>query len=552
MTEETLEQRIDRLNQIARGDDDYADSQFELGWIYTEACNREKIEKAILHYNNIVQEDSKEIYAKAQFQLGWIFVEADHQKNIDKAIQHFNNIVRNDSEEFYNKAQFNLGWIFSSSEINKKDIDKAIYHYSNVDHNSSEEIYAQTQLNLGIIFATEEIKKDTIRAEKHFNNVNYTKNSFKIYVAAQILLLFKPYLIDKEEDNLNVIELICSIYTACLNIQNILLVNTKKNRYERTVAHYTHPAVLFALFKESSSFRLNLVDFMNDPSENRVLLNWLNIDPAQTNHNIKNFVASFSFNHHSLNQFRLYGIEDMLPGSGISITLKSSFFGTEKNDCIDYDIFNISPSNILTIGKKIVSKESEKTFPLPLYRCIYFDPDTHYLALAKRSKQSFYLENKSEKSNEIEKKWKEYIKSLDELKKIKFIREKLAKIEKETKQINNLILKNNWKNELKDINRLIALATMPIASLVKHAAFEDENECRLFYVTDIGNNKINIGESFSITKQIYINYTNIESHIDKIYLGPKCQIHHELWLKNHIKKNELNIRRIIKSTMPLQ
>ncbi|WP_392561988.1 DUF2971 domain-containing protein [Orbus sturtevantii] len=555
MTEETLEQKIARLSSIQPSDSDYAESQFKLGAIYQ---NKKKPDIAIKYFENILYDDNPQTYTKAQFRLGliWQYEEVGGKKiDLNIASEHYRNVHNKDNSILYVAAQFNLGIICYAQQ----DFNDAKSHFSNVSHIKYDfSLYVVAQFHLGIICYAQQDFND---AKSHFNNVSYIKDGFSFYAEAQIKLYFLANEITEgkeiasSKDIQPLINSITKIYNACKEIRDELFIDVyKNNHYEQTIAHYTNPNVLFSLLKQASLFRLNLVDFMNDPSENKVLLNWLNINPSQTNPDIKNFVASFSFNHNSLNQFRLYGLEDNQPGSGVSLTFNKEFFCDELDKSIDLQAITKSPQKL--IKSDIVSEQQSKCdqtiFPLPLYRCIYFDPDTNYLALAKRSKQSFYLEYKSEKPDEIDKKWQDYLKSLKEKQKIKNIRGQLGKIQTEIEKLTKLIDKNGWQVTLKDINQLIALATMPIASLVKHAAFEDENECRIFYVTDIGDDKVKMGEQFDLCRYIYLEYDNIATHVDKIYLGPKCQPQHKLWLDNHNKKNKLNIRRIVQSIMPLQ
>ena len=186
----------------------------------------------------------------------------------------------------------------------------------------------------------------------------------------------------------NKIENLCNLTN---NIKNILFISKildnkySKKQPERRVAHYTKPAVLFNLLKgeNPSKFRLNIVDFMNDPSENQVLTSWLNISNHPDNE-IKSFLASFSFNHNCLNQFRLYGNDDNIIGSGISIAFNKNFFGLDTERSINNEIISLhSIKSIKSFENKQVKLETEQIeiisantlYPLPLYRCLYFDPN---------------------------------------------------------------------------------------------------------------------------------------------------------------------------------
>lgn len=85
------------------------------------------------------------------------------------------------------------------------------------------------------------------------------------------------------------------------------------------------------------------------------------------------FVSCFTFNHNSLNQFRLYGRTNFIECSGISLTFKNSYFYDERQ------------------GKTKTN----------LYRCIYLDPRTGYVKIASRNVFSFYQEHNNENKDVV-------------------------------------------------------------------------------------------------------------------------------------------------------
>ncbi|MFP3367231.1 hypothetical protein R0J93_26660, partial [Pseudoalteromonas sp. SIMBA_148] len=74
-----------------------------------------------------------------------------------------------------------------------------------------------------------------------------------------------------------------------------------------------------------SAFRLNTINNVNDPSEGKLLVNYLrNIQEKSFyspdfDENLHAFISCFTFNHDSLNQFRLYGKQDNKEASGLSL-----------------------------------------------------------------------------------------------------------------------------------------------------------------------------------------------------------------------------------------
>ena len=483
------------------------------------------------------------------------------EKNIDEKIKILEKITRNNSsKKNYVKTQLILGSLY----LSKKDFVKSEQCYLNISEQDAPEIYVHAKFQLGKLYCKN--IKNYIKAKESFlaaSEMATYSNSFPHhYICAQIILELiqnKSSLLSnqKEIEKLNetLLDKIKHIYFLTIGIKyNLLVLNQFQYiEQERRVAHYTKPAVLFNLLKgeNPSKFRLNIVDFMNDPSENQVLTSWLNISNHPDNE-IKSFLASFSFNHNCLNQFRLYGNEDNIIGSGVSIAFNKDFFGLDTERSINNEI--ISSHSIKSINpfenKQIKFESNNNLHPLPLYRCLYFDPETGYMALAKRNKQSFYLENKNEKTPiAIDSEWNKYINSLNEPIKISYIRNNLEKIKKLIAELSN----NPELKKISNLDELLSLAVLPISCLIKHAAFEDEDECRMIYITHIADDNIVEPQDYQSANSLYVEYTHVEEYIDNIYLGPQCKMQHKIWLQNHFKKKrrEREIK-LIKSEMPLR
>ena len=579
----------------------YANAQYLLGRIYQD--HKDDIEQAEAYYR-LVENNSPLAYANAQYLLGYIY--QFERKNFEKAEYYYQLIEKNDNPERYAQAQYHLGIIY---QYHKKDIKQAEAYYRAVEKNDLLDGYEMAQFNLGIIHSddpqlaskyylqacdSEEAwlashanlqlgniayfaKKDlNLQSPKYYyQKVIYTSLSFEAYITAQIMLallnsghnqLFK----NRKEPDKQVIEPICKIRKLTKDIQRKLLVDfeldkalsEQEQQFERSVAHYTKPGVLFNLLKnEPSDFRLNVVDFMNDPTENQLLSNWLGIK-SDSNNDIKSFLASFSFNHNSLNQFRLYGNENNIVGSSVSIVFNQQFFGSDVNRSINDDSINSLNQNFtskLTANTDMLNKAKNDTkivkdndttplHPLSLFRCVYFDPETNYISIAKRNLYSFYLEHKSCEPEVINSKWQKYLDLLDEENKISDIRKLLKDIRKQIKKLKN----NKIIQVISNLDQLISLALMPISCLIKHAAFEDEDECRIIYITHIADEKIQAPHDYASANSLFINYAKIEEYIDKIYLGPQCQPYHRLWITNHVRKSNNNSIKVIQSEMPLR
>ena len=604
----TIDQQIERLKKITQEDDikKYTDAQFLLATIYY--LFKKDIEQAELYYNNVKRENNAQVYAGAQLNLGQIY--ETEKKDIERAELYYNNVKREDYAQLYAGAQCNLGIIYQTG---KKNIEQAELYYNNVEREDNAQAYALAQCNLGRIYQDKknEPKKayeaflqccnsnnpvifnvancalgDFVYFDKkttnskpalpddYYQKVGYINKLFENFVIAQIMLavsnieendLFETR---EERDDL-VIKPICKIREFTEEIQQQLLVTFKLGKseseqgqqFERRVAHYTNPNVLFELLKNDSHVRLNVVDFMNDPTENQLLSNWLgmNNDP---NSEIKSFLTSFTFNHNCLNQFRLYGNENNIIGSGVSLVFNQSFFGNNVESSINPD--SVALLNYDTKAKVAKSDSEENKDdgdsnnicflePLPLFRCLYFDPNSEYISIAKRNKFSFYLEHQGSSAKTIEGEWNNYITLLDEENKIEKIRDNLN-------NIRNIIKWLKEKEKLKalsNLDQLINLAIMPISCLIKHAAFEDEDECRMIYITHIADKKIQAPAHYAYANSLFVNYgQEVKDYLDKIYLGPKCQPYHKSWITNHVRSSKSESRlkyiKVVQSEIPLR
>lgn len=604
MTELTIDQEIEQLKKITRqdGDDKYAKALYELAQIYH--LDKDDIEQAEYYYLLVNKSDNHLVYADAQCQLGQIY--QYHKNNIEQAEHYYQLVEKNDNPQAYTESQCHLGIIY---QYYKNDIKQAEAYYRSVEKNDLPFYYEMAQFNLGIIHSDDpklaskyylqvcdseepwlanwanlklgniayfsKIDTDLQSPKYYYQKVIYTSLSFEAYITAQVMLVLlnsgHNHLFENIEGyNKHVIKPICDIRKLTLDIQKKLLVDFKldktlseqEQQFERSVAHYTKPGVLFNLLKnEPSDFRLNVVDFMNDPTENQLLSNWLGIN-SDSNNDIKSFLASFSFNHNSLNQFRLYGNENNIVGSGLSIVFNQQFFGSDVNRSINDNSINFLNQNLttnLTANTNMLNKakndakilkdnDTTPLHPLSLFRCVYFDPETDYISIAKRNLYSFYLEHKSCNPEVINSKWQKYLDLLDEENKISDIRKLLKEIRKQIKK-----LKNNKRIQvISNLDQLISLALMPISCLIKHAAFEDEDECRIIYITHIADEKIQAPHDYASANSLFINYAKVEKYIDKIYLGPQCQPSHKLWITNHVRKSNYNSIKVIQSEMPLR
>lgn len=317
--------------------------------------------------------------------------------------------------------------------------------------------------------------------------------------------------------------------------------------YEYKFAHYSRCETAFKLIGNSqtgapSAFRLGSVGNVNDPKEGVVLGQYLgkccnlpsdvfaDKDPYAT------FVGCFTFNHDSLNQFRLYGKENNQEASGVSLVFLSDFFGRDNRaihinnpvrvDDQDHklkdedDEANEIPKILeFSMNERGGKANADKPIKYNLYRCIYIDPETGYLSLARRDKATFYQECANSMNSEdldsiremAEARWANYSKIID--RKENGIRDLIRRL---TCLIDEIY--EDGANAKESVNKFMRIGLLKLQYLVKHAAYQEEQECRMIYVTGWKDEKI---QSDYKLKTIYVECDgSVVEHLDGIYLSP--------------------------------
>ena len=314
------------------------------------------------------------------------------------------------------------------------------------------------------------------------------------------------------------------------------------NEYERKLAHYTNLDVANKIIKNETNLRLNSIEYVNDPSEGKILYEFLNIDnPININtvcdkddpyyryelfEGEKVFhvadqehialACCFTLNHNSLNQFRLYGKTKGVECSGLSLVLNNTFFNdiyrTSQKFLEDFKNNEIDSESLDTFVQNILLNNNDKK--KLVYRCAYCDPKTKYVYLAKRNEYSFYQELSQIKDfNEINKIYTKYLNEIRE--KEKNVKELLDIIEY---LIKDLLIKYDNDAELKDE---IYSLTKEIDLLFKHYSFQEEQECRIVEYINLDDDELQT--DFSINK-IYIDYPiNVRKNLKNIYLGKNIE-----------------------------
>ena len=502
-----LDEAIDAWSKVRNDDPEaYAWAQYNLGVAYKD---QGKLKQAIDAWSNVPQDDRK-AYAWARFGIGAAYAKSG---KLDQAIQIWSNISHEEVDpETYTRAQLNLGVAYAKSGEWKQ----AIKILSNIRREEVDlEIYAEAQLGLGEVYSLDKEKEE--QSHEAYDNVR----EFFYYKSERGFKILKcPVEVRKE------------LHSLAKNTDEVLKSLQIILGFESKVAHYTRPQIAFDLFgdkendKEPSNFRLSTIRGVNDPTEGLVLNGyWDQQGIPETIHtnDTATFISCFTFNHDNLNQFRLYGKENGREATGVSLVFNKEFF-SDQTDTLE---FIAGPSTDLSSKSEQIKPnetgkmESDNKKLLigksTLYRCIYLDPETGYWTLAQRDKSTFYREDKEKET--AENNWIEYSK-------------KISKIEESFKDYlfdNNDSILEKLKTIFKDPNEYgveekqkileaVRFILLPLQYLVKHIAFQEEQECRIMYITQFRDEKIHSDRE---KQWMYVEYKEkVLPHIDKIWLSP--------------------------------
>ena len=524
------EQAIKIWSNIRREEADpetYAQAQLNLGLVYAESG---ELDQAIEAWSNIRREEADpKTYTQAQFNLG---VAYHAQGNPEQAIKTWSNIRRSDDSKIYAQAQFNIGKIYEE----QGNPEQAIVAWSNIRREEADpETYARAQFNIGKIY---EDKGGLERAKEAYCNAQ--DFFYYNYERVKRILECPPKVIKK-------------LRGIAENTDEVLKSLQIIPDFESQVAHYSRASTAFTLLEKKrkdqkpSHFRLSTIRGVNDPTEGLVLGKyWAQQGISETIHtnDTATFISCFTFNHDSLNQFRLYGKENGQEATGVSLAFKKEFF-SDQSDTLEFIAApSIDPPSKLEqdSSKETEKPESNKLIgKSTLYRCIYLDPETGYWTLAQRDKSTFYREDKEKET--AGNNWIEYSK-------------KISKIEESFKDHlfdNNDSIIEKLKDIFKEYNtygvkekqkilEAVRFILLPLQYLVKHIAFQEEQECRIMYITHLHDEKIR----HDWEKQwMYVEYEEpVLPHIDEVYLSPgaaKYQDHFRILLDRNGEESKVRI-----------
>lgn len=514
------------------GEDDvpdvYARAQYNIGVILADAG---RAEEAKIAWNNVKQNANKEAYAKAQSNMANLLIKEGNEEDADKA---WSSIEKNDDPEVYERAQFNLG-----VRLNRKgNTNEALDIWGRIKSENSLEIFNLAQYNICTVSM-----EDT-----QYQNIDKAENALKKIVDAyqyERLCLAKICRLIRQDSTKSIGNNLLLLLINISKVIEILKVDfshrlTEDKPVERKLAHYTGTDTTNLLLandknkKLPSSFRLNTINNVNDPSEGKLLLNYLKgvkkelSYKSQFDENLHAFISCFTFNHDSLNQFRLYGKQGNKEASGISLVFEKDFF--QKYNFIgglSYVLFedrsSITGSNLLKKATEIDLSE-EKIEKQPVMRCVYLDPTSDYIHLAQRNRLTFFREFNdesvqigSESISKAEHEWKSYKSFID--KKTEDFKSVFIDLQSDYRAITEEVIEIEKKNASLSgkIEVLLNEILLPLKYLIKHSAFQEEQECRMVYMTSLDDEKVKM----EFGKFLYVEYeADVRDNLDKIYIAP--------------------------------
>lgn len=363
----------------------YAAAQLMSGWVFEDQGD---ITSALKAWSKVKKIDSLTYYSSAQLAIARTL---SYQGDVGKALKSWHKIRRTDDPESYIVAQQHI-----ASTLNARgDIEGALEAWKNIKRIDDKERYSKAQFSIARSLIIRNLEGDIESAKSHFMSASefYIHESYCYIKISEML---------ESKDNNIIGEILYNFMEEVINIISVLTLNfddlsTEVKLPERKLAHYTSVDTVDKLLNVNehtgvaSPFRLNTINNVNDPSEGQLLLDYLDIPEtrkvytAEFDEKMHAFISCFTFNHDSLNQFRLYGKKDNLEASGVSLVFNGDFF--------QEDISFRGMSFLAIKSSDKINKEKDYTISKqPVMRCIYLDPVSRYIQLAQRNRLTFYRE----------------------------------------------------------------------------------------------------------------------------------------------------------------
>lgn len=300
------------------------------------------------------------------------------------------------------------------------------------------------------------------------------------------------------------IEAYKKIYIKSMLIISLLHIDSDE---EKNVAHYATEKTAEFLLIDDSPLRLSLITKSNDPNEGQSLLYYFYKEKGlltEEKEEFGAFATSFTFNPDHLNQFRLYGKNsDGVETGGISLVVKQHFFNNYKPDnsaiqqSVEEKLSKKIGINYDKSNKRFQDAINNDYSKLPLFRCIYLDPDTGFVSsIGQREEYTFY------QNEEEENKLDGYQQKINSI--LKEVKNQLKELKKDVENLDPKI-----------VSRLLLL----LRYLTKNVAFREEQECRIITVKPREKAKI-----CPYSNKMYFDYLkmNENDYVEKVILGANC------------------------------
>ena len=512
----------------------YAQAQWNIGVSFDKDGDTGE---AMRVWSYIEKTDSPQVYAVAQLNIGLILSGMEY---FEDALKMWSSIERSDDPEKYAKAKWIAGITLSTLNEN----ERALFEWCEIKSTDDPDIYVKSQYQIGKTLANDSDLKNYTEAKQAFSNAE-KYFPYEVYCYKKILSLLL------ESDSESIGQKILLLLVNTLEIIEILKLDFSHNSNEekspeRKLAHYTGTYITDLLLEANdkivpSSFRLNTINNVNDPSEGHLLINYLNnskedyFRAPDFDGKLHAFISCFTFNHDSLNQFRLYGKEADKEASGVSLVFGSNFF--QSNEYLRGLSFLSLASNLESSDEAFVIEKDHKRPNVdqisdgkvriskqPVMRCIYLDPTSNYIQLAQRNRIIFFREFGKQvidiagiEISKAEHEWKKYSSYINQKTKVfqyAFITLKNTYSSIIEEKVN--IQKDN-SNLSNDIDTLLNEILLPFKYLIKHSAFQEEQECRMIYITSIDAQEVMMQHK----KLLFVEYqAEVKENLNKVYIAP--------------------------------
>lgn len=443
-------------------------------------------------------------------------------------------VVRLENERLKNKIDDSFsGILFMMALITNKRFNRADYYKKyliEIIEGGYEQYNILANHYLGVCLVEDLIESSISNNKTPIENSNIDSYIIKINKYINCIEEYDRSVLNQILRSLNinpcVSKNLLSIYSGISSIKDRLNILKPRNinnylLYETKVAHYTSPYVAYKLIHDNSRLRLNITSYTNDPTEGLVLGKFLRLNIKDSvSSSMRAFVSCFTFNHDNLNQFRLYGKTNGVEASGLSITFNIDFFNTDqyKDNSVIFNNYE---------------NEDPQTKKTRLYKCLYIDPYSSYIYLSRRDEITFYRQYLNIDRRQLNYLWEKYNNSINIIE--NEIRNYLTNIMSNLNEIEKVFTILDGK-QVEYINTVISNILVSLQYLVKHAAFKEEQECRIIQIVEKSKKvKKEIDK-----KLIYVEYSpEVKNYIDKIYFSPGAKDYKDFFVSKDFHESKL-------------